>query len=234
MLTFTHFDGESGRELVRFKSLADAQSCSGSGEQSDNVAALMPHVEWLGDRADLQDNLSQYGSWTDEELNAKSDDEIRTLSLWLAACDVSEEPEAYADNLDFYTKGLRDAMAQDGWAGKTDCNYCDISAALRAGFVLSAAHLLLGATECPAVEAYLDREGGIPERRDGWPLDWDKWVEWFHENSVECSKCGAFCFNDEFCPNTFGDTCDNCGAELPTEDDEGDDTAGATEPGRTN
>jgi hypothetical protein len=113
-----------------------------------------------------------------------------------------------------YKVALRNAMREDGWPESTPANYCDISAACRAGFILSAAHLLLGATECPNLDAFLCERGPIPKGEDGWPVDWPEWSAWFHANTAQCPKCEAFVFTDDGRP----DTCGNCLADIPEEE----------------
>lgn len=107
-----------------------------------------------------------------------------------------------------YLAALSAAIERDHPA-ECGSGYCDISAALRAGFPMSAAHLLSGATECPNLDRFRAERGGWP-MRDGWPIDWPEWVEWFRANSRECNGCGSFTFTDEGEP----DSCANCGGEL--------------------
>lgn len=108
-----------------------------------------------------------------------------------------------------YRQGLADAIERDH--PDCSCGSCDISAALRAGFVYSAAHLLSGATECPNLDRFRAKCGALPMGGDGWPIDWAEWVEWFRANSRKCSECGAFTFTDEGEP----DSCANCLKPLP-------------------
>jgi dienelactone hydrolase len=101
---------------------------------------------------------------------------------------------------------LADAVACEHYC--TD-EACDISAALSAGFPYSAAHLLVGATETPlldAVVAHFDVDLDDPP-------DWSEWVSHFHEYGVECESCGAFTFGDDF---WTPERCGNCLAPLPT------------------
>ena len=64
-----------------------------------------------------------------------------------------------------YKIGIVNAVEKDH---PCEDNSCDIAAALRAGFPLSAAHLLLGATDCPTVEKFLEENGPISTIED-WP-----------------------------------------------------------------
>jgi hypothetical protein len=91
---FTYMDGESGAELVRM-SEATAYGCSGSGSQDANVAANMGAVEWLADAATIRKHLKGYGSWDADEL--ADDESNKERCLWLAAADISERAESYAD-----------------------------------------------------------------------------------------------------------------------------------------
>lgn len=94
---------------------------------------------------------------------------------------------------------------------------CDIAAALRAGFPFVAAHLLSGATECPAVDAVYNLFRIRWE--DGWPNEWEAWTEWFKEHTVQCPSCDTFNFTDVYYP----DICGNCHQDLPKESDEEED-----------
>lgn len=114
-------------------------------------------------------------------------------------------------NDETYRAGLLAAMERDGWPDENPANYCDISAAIRAGFPFSAAHLLTGATECPHTDRFIRENGGIPRGADGWPIDFPQWVEWFRANTAKCGKCGAFCFTDE----GHLTHCGNCLAPIP-------------------
>lgn len=131
------------------------------------------------------------------------------------------EDERRAANREEYGAALLAAIERDGWpdegSGAGDgCNYCDISAAIRAGFPFSAAHLLTGATECPATDTLIRERGGLLKGSDGWPIDWAEWVEWFRANTVRCRKCEAFVFTDEGWPGS----CGNCLAKLPEPPDD--------------
>ncbi len=124
--------------------------------------------------------------------------------------------------LEEYKNGIAEAVEKDH--PNCDCNHCDIDAALRAGFPLSSAHLLIGATECPALEKFIEENGPIPQGEHiGWPADFDEWVEWFKENTIECEACNSFNFTDEFTPTH----CANCLKPLPEKHDSDDDEEGA-------
>jgi hypothetical protein len=95
-LMYTYCDGESGRELVRMPESV-AFGCSGSGSQDANVdqAIAGGSVEWLGSPDDMRRHLKGYGAWDADEL--ADDAANRERVLWLGACDISENPEMYAD-----------------------------------------------------------------------------------------------------------------------------------------
>lgn len=137
---------------------------------------------------------------------------------------LTVEDERQRRNREEYGEGLLRAMERDGWPDENPANYCDISAAIRAGFPFSAAHLLTGATECAHTDALIRERGGMLKGADGWPIDWPQWVEWFRAHTVKCGGCGAYCFNDEGHP----DHCGNCLHSIPeprSADDEGDECA---------
>ncbi len=83
----------------------------------------------------------------------------------------------------------------------TEC--CDICAALKAGFPFSAAHLLLGATETPLLDAVTKHHhDAMYAEGESWPKDWDEWTKHFSENFRPC-ECGAYV--DKEC-----ESCGNC------------------------
>ena len=88
-----------------------------------------------------------------------------------------------------------------------DCqdSSCDIHAALDAGFPLSAAHLLIGATETPLLEAVISHYG---LSFVDWPSDWDDWVTWHKEHGRQCPSCEAFNYDES------DNVCGNCLADL--------------------
>lgn len=78
--------------------LAQAQSCSGSGRQDENVRALSAEPAIAAqlaevDPAALRAALKEYGAWDASEL-ADHAQNLQRL-LWLACCDVAEDPEVY-------------------------------------------------------------------------------------------------------------------------------------------
>lgn len=101
-----------------------------------------------------------------------------------------------------------------------DSSACDICAALAQGFPFVAAHLLSGATECPAIDAMVAAHRFNGTATDGFrcepfnaqsgpntaPRGWSEWCEWFGENARECPACGAFDFGED-----AEARCGNCG-----------------------
>lgn len=110
-----------------------------------------------------------------------------------------------------------------------DAASCDVGAALDQGFIYAAAFLLSGSTETPEVDKCIAAHrfnGTIPAsfdtRKTGYEdasistctTDWDAWCAYHDEHGVKCSSCGTY--NYDPAP---GDTCGNCLAELPREED---------------
>ena len=101
---------------------------------------------------------------------------------------------------------VANAVEQEHNEDESSC--CDICAAAKAGFPFSAAHLLLGATETPlldAVTTYHRDAMYVGEQR--WPKDWDAWTGYFQKHFRPCVKCGAYV--DREC-----ESCGNCLATL--------------------
>ena len=96
-----------------------------------------------------------------------------------------------------------------------DCNSpsCDIAMALAAGFPFSAAHLLLGATTTPLLDAVVKHyRAEVYAEGQHWPKDWDRWTDYFRANTWQCAKCGLYVHVDS-------ETCDNCLARRPTREE---------------
>jgi hypothetical protein len=97
-------------------------------------------------------------------------------------------PSGVTMNLVEYREALLGAMNQDGWP-RSDSS-CPISAAIRAGFPFAAAYLLRASVaECPATEALIQDQGGIPVGLDDLPIDWADWTEWQRTHTVRCPQC---------------------------------------------
>jgi hypothetical protein len=91
----------SGRINLFFRSLEDAQSCSHPGRCDADVEALMDqdHIsEQLAKIAPdtLREELREYGAWDSAEL-ADHDANLMRL-VWIAACDVAEDPDFYRED----------------------------------------------------------------------------------------------------------------------------------------
>lgn len=100
---------------------------------------------------------------------------------------------------------LADAVAMDHPCDDYDC---DISTALLHGFVLSAAYLLMGATETPSVDAVVSKYSlvipGVHSREFG------KWVLFHRKYGRKCQSCESYMYAN---PETGFEpaTCTNCG-----------------------
>ena len=91
---YTHYNGTSGVETVRLSQEA-VDACSHSGDCAADVAYWVDKVEWLASREQLVEHLVEYGAW--EDLNEVDLDTLRERALWLAAGEISEEPEHYEE-----------------------------------------------------------------------------------------------------------------------------------------
>lgn len=74
---------------------AIAAECSGRGDQTENVNSNVGRVEWLANADAIRRTLREYGAWDDDELSDAAENRCRIL--WIAAFDIGEEPEVYAD-----------------------------------------------------------------------------------------------------------------------------------------
>jgi len=91
--------------------------------------------------------------------------------------------------------------------GEDYTSSCDICAAMKAGFPFSAAHLLLGATETPLLDAVTKHHhDAMYAEEKSWPRDWDEWTAHFAKTRRPCI-CGAYV--DKEC-----ESCSNCLAKL--------------------
>lgn len=88
----------------------------------------------------------------------------------------------------------------------TDLTGCDIARSLYEGFTYTAAWLLLGGTECPTVDAVLDRND---VKLHPFPSDFAEWVEWHDDHKVVCPSCEHHNYD------AWGGVCTNCAATLP-------------------
>ena len=90
----------SGRITLTFADLDQCRRCSHPGpcdldvadlSTDPTIAAQLAAVDPSALRAELQ----EYGAWSDDELADRAQNLQRLL--WLAALDVQEEPETYAE-----------------------------------------------------------------------------------------------------------------------------------------
>jgi hypothetical protein len=95
MNTYTHYDGLTGRDTVTL-TMDQAESCSHPGPCDDDVAALLDDVEIKPTPSELRAMLGEYGAWDDDQLS--DDDDNRARMLWIAACDIAENPGDYMDD----------------------------------------------------------------------------------------------------------------------------------------
>lgn len=94
------WEAGSGRRLSLILTLDDARSCSHQGQCDSDVSDLMSldrisqQLEaW--DPQELSAELAEYGAWDSKEL--ADHDANLTRMVWLACCDVAENPAYYAD-----------------------------------------------------------------------------------------------------------------------------------------
>lgn len=99
MKTYTHFDGESGRVTLKLtQEHVDSVPRSGAADEVIAYLRTLPEIEsqlQAADMAAVRGHLRGYGAWGDAEL---ADNEAsRDRWLWLAICDIQENPEDYSD-----------------------------------------------------------------------------------------------------------------------------------------
>lgn len=89
-----------------------------------------------------------------------------------------------------------------------DFQGCDIAVARDNGYVLTAAYLLSGATEVPALDM-VNRALTFNGRVDEWSTaaeeEREDWHEWFDAHATMCEACNSANFDV-----SEGDTCSNC------------------------
>ena len=108
---------------------------------------------------------------------------------------------------------LDDAIVKDHPC--SDSFGCDIEVARANGFIEASAHLLMGATETPAIDAVLNR---YPSLRIGSVHSpaFNKWCAFHRKYGRKCPSCESYMYND---PDT-GDRagyCTNCHAAMDQE-----------------
>ncbi len=97
MNTVTYRDGETGRPVVSLPREA-AADCYHQGACDADVAHWLKQgqaVTWHATDAELRAMLKGWGAWDD--LDTADTDTLRGRALWLAACDIAEDPDSYAD-----------------------------------------------------------------------------------------------------------------------------------------
>lgn len=125
-----------------------------------------------------------------------------------------------------FRNDLADAVNEDHPSAICQDNTCDITHALDNGYVYIAAALLTGATEVPHIDV-VKRAHMFNHTLDIDPRvsmyngpEWDDWINFFEEHTVECPGCGACCWDDNS-DGSHATSCDNCLLEF--EDKEEDD-----------
>lgn len=91
---------------------------------------------------------------------------------------------------------------------------CDVAVAREEGFTYVAAHSLMGATECPKLEAVIaaHRFNRTLPAAFGSHMydnaDWEGWKAFHDEHGRECGSCGTFNYDDD------DEQCGNCLAPM--------------------
>lgn len=91
---------------------------------------------------------------------------------------------------------------------------CDIARALHEGFTHTAAWLLIGATECPTVDAVVARYR--IKLSNPFPRDFAAWKRWHDEHKVVCVE--PDCEHRNY--DAWGGVCSNCFKPLPDKPDD--------------
>lgn len=84
----TYYCGDSGRPIVRL-TREQAAECSHQGQCDADV-------EWLADDDRLRKMLNGYGAW--DYLETADQHTLRMRALWIAACDINENPEEHEED----------------------------------------------------------------------------------------------------------------------------------------
>ena len=90
---YEYFDGESEKPLVRM-SWNVAKRCSRPGGMDDQAAKDIHNVDFVANDEDVKSFLSGYGLVSGNEELDNPEENKKTL-LWIAACDVAENPDDY-------------------------------------------------------------------------------------------------------------------------------------------
>ena len=96
------------------------------------------------------------------------------------------------------------ALAEAVWQDHPcDMDSCDVAIALGAGYVFSAADLLMGASpSTPAIDAVRARD--VEAFQDSIIGEFDQWQQWYLANTYECPACETRV--------KLESDCGNCGA----------------------
>lgn len=138
---------------------------------------------------------------------------------------MAEEEESMntdGNQLEALRSALRTALEEEHPEHLCHNNTCDISAAIRHELYLWAARLLISATDCPVTEqAFLTYYDG--DKEGGFIHDYERErQELLEVPHVRCPACNAVVWE----PDSYGDTCGNCGGPIPAvrDEEEYDDT----------
>lgn len=91
----TYCDSASGRPVVKL-TRGQAAEMSHQGQCDADVEYNLDRVEWLADDNQLRAMLKEYGAWDD--LETADQHTLRMRALWVAACDINENPEDYPED----------------------------------------------------------------------------------------------------------------------------------------
>jgi hypothetical protein len=91
----TYCDGESGHEIVKL-TREQARVTDHPGDCLADIERIMPDVTWLADDERLRKMLQGYGAWDD--LETVRQETLRQRALWIACCDINEQPEDYPED----------------------------------------------------------------------------------------------------------------------------------------
>lgn len=129
-----------------------------------------------------------------------------------------DETQGIADDVTLdigasYADDIEAAIREDHYCGGETC---DIEAMLDAGAPVTAACMLIGATECAHVASvrWAHRVNRTPDFYDGFDMfgapDWPVWERYHAEHGRKCEACGAYTYD----PDDWAESCGNCLAPL--------------------
>lgn len=190
--------------------LEDELFCDASGFGGENEPALSPRK--------LREKVKEIIGGDESKTYGFAITDVGQFQLYVGVFERTAEadnppPPSRSDLID----ALRYAVEEDHPC--EDTQGCDIAVALENGYYLWAAHLLMGATECPATdEAWealvaTDKSDGQTQREAD--AECDEMVKIPH---VECESCGSVNWGcDGEMPSG---SCANCLKRLPEPDGE--------------